>query len=67
MMPNTGPMITPRTIKNAISGIPVFLKKASPATPRKIVTPAAKSTTCADAIESCPAKPPIASCKLVSP
>jgi hypothetical protein len=67
MIPNTGPIITPRTIKKAISGIPVLLKKLSPATPRKIVTPAAKRTTWAAAIESCPAKPPIASCKLVNP
>ncbi len=50
MIPNTGPIITPRIIRNATSGIPVFLKKASPATPRNITTPAASKITCADAI-----------------
>jgi hypothetical protein len=50
IIPNTGPIITPRIIKNATSGIPVFLKNASPATPRKITTPAASNITGADAI-----------------
>ena len=45
MIPRIGPIITPSTIKNATSGIPVFLKKASPATPRKITTPAANKIT----------------------
>ena len=50
IIPSIGPMITPRTIKNAISGIPVFLKNASPKTPKIITTLAAKSKTGADAI-----------------
>ena len=45
IIPRMGPIITPSIIKKAISGMPVFLKKASPATPRNIVTPAARSTT----------------------
>ena len=51
-MPNTGPIITPRIIKNATSGIPVFLKNASPATPRNITTPAANNIMGAVAIGS---------------
>ncbi len=43
--PSTGPKMTPRIIKNATSGIPVFLKNASPATPEKITTPAASKIT----------------------
>ena len=45
-------MITPRIIKNATSGIPVFLKNASPATPRNITTPAASNIIGAAAIGS---------------
>ena len=51
MIPSIGPIIIPRTIKNAISGIPVFLKNASPKTPKIITTLAAKSKTGADAIK----------------
>ena len=52
IIPNTGPMMTPRIIKNATSGIPVFLKNASPATPRNITTPAASNIIGAVAIGS---------------
>ncbi len=44
--------MTPRIIKNATSGIPVFLKNASPATPRNITTPAASNIIGAVAIGS---------------
>ena len=49
MSPNTGPITTPSTIKNATSGMPVFLKNASPATPKNITTPATSSMTWAGA------------------
>ena len=62
-MPNTGPIITPRIIKNATSGIPVFLKNASPATPRNITTPAASNITSADAMTpSCTVNPVMKFC-----
>ena len=50
MMPRTGPITTPRIIRNATSGMPVRLKNDSPATPRKTTVPAASSTTGADAM-----------------
>ena len=43
-------MITPIIIKNDTSVIPVFLKNASPATPRNITTPAASNIIGAEAI-----------------
>ena len=49
-IPKIGPMIIPRTIKNAMSGIPVFLKNASPNTPKMITTLAANSKIGADAM-----------------
>ena len=52
IIPSTGPRTTPRIIKNATSGMPVLLKKASPATPRNMTTPAASSMTGADATAS---------------
>ena len=54
MMPRTGPITTPRIIRNATSGMPVRLKNASPATPRKTTVPAASSTTGADAMPPLP-------------
>ena len=42
--------MTPSTMRNATSGMPVFLKNASPATPENMTTPAASSSTCADAM-----------------
>ena len=54
IIPSIGPITIPRTIKNAMSGIPVFLKKASPNTPKIITTLAAKSKIGADAISDPP-------------
>ena len=50
IIPNTGPITTPSTIKKAMSGIPVFLKNASPNTPKIITTLAANKSIGADAI-----------------
>ena len=49
-IPSTGPIITPSIIKNAMSGIPVVLKNASPKTPKIITTLAASNKIGADAI-----------------
>ena len=69
IIPRTGPIITPSTIKNAMSGTPVFLKKASPKTPRIITTLAAKRRIGADAINEPlpPEKSAITFCRLAKP
>ena len=68
LFPKTGPIIIPNIIRNKMSGIPVFLKNASPKTPSMITTLAARSKIGADATNESP-KERLANvpCKFVIP